>query len=144
MFFELPSRKTAIDSSMIPLINVVFLMLAFFMIAGHIQRSGPVQVTPPESISETSQAEFSVVLHVSASGSTFLDSDPIRLEDLTPTLMTRISNDTDIANFRVLVKADGTLPAEELRTVLKHLRATGLLKVSLATLQSRDVTTSFR
>ena len=127
---------------MIPLINVVFLMLAFFMIAGNIQQSGPTEVEPPQSISATIRGDFGAVLHVSAGGATFLDSVPIAVDELTPIIAARIEQELDVSEFRILVKADGTLPADALRNVLKRLRAAGLLKVSLATLHSDDSSTS--
>ena len=45
-------RKDNGDDALIPLINIVFLMLIFFMVAGQISKSDAAFVSPPESISE--------------------------------------------------------------------------------------------
>lgn len=42
-----PLRKKSSDDALIPLINIVFLLLIFFMVAGSIQPSVPVEVNHP-------------------------------------------------------------------------------------------------
>ena len=46
-------RKDNSDDQLIPLINIVFLMLIFFMVAGQISEQDAQYIAPPESISET-------------------------------------------------------------------------------------------
>ena len=140
MRISVPSRQSTLDSSLIPLINVVFLMLAFFMIAGQIQRTSPVTVNPPLSISETRQGDFSAVVHVAADGQVFLDRVPLELDQLTSTMSEQLDAAADRDSYKVLLQADGVLPADTLRSVLKRLRAAGLLKVSIATRQDRSDT----
>ena len=45
-------RENRDEEGVIPLINVVFLMLIFFMMAGQIQKSDPVSIVPPQSINQ--------------------------------------------------------------------------------------------
>ena len=45
-------RKDNTDDQLIPLINIVFLMLIFFMVAGQISEQDAQFIAPPESISE--------------------------------------------------------------------------------------------
>jgi len=56
----------------LPLISVVFLMLAFFLITGKMQASGPVAVNLPEgSLDETKPAE-AVTVYVGSDGLVYL------------------------------------------------------------------------
>ena len=48
MRFE-PPRPRNEDERILPLINVVFLLLIFFMLAGRLSASDPFQVEPPRS-----------------------------------------------------------------------------------------------
>ena len=121
------------DNSMIPLINVVFLMLAFFMIAGQIQRSDAVRMEPPESLSRETQGEYTATLLITARQSLYLNDTPVRREQLSGEIRRLLETAADPQSVRVLVKADASLPATELRLVLARLRAAGLLRVSLAT-----------
>lgn len=56
----------------LPLISIVFLMLAFFLITGKMQASGPVAVNLPEgSLDETKPAE-AVTVYVGSDGLVYL------------------------------------------------------------------------
>lgn len=121
------------DNSMIPLINVVFLMLAFFMILGQIEGSDAVRLDPPESLSRQARAEHTATLLVTERLSLYLDDRPLPMERVEEEIRRVLESSTDPQDVRVLVKADASLPASDLRQVLGRLRAAGLLRVSLAT-----------
>ncbi len=118
---------------MIPLINVVFLMLAFFMILGQIERSDAVRLDPPDSLSLEVQGDYAATLLITAQQSLYLNDRPLRREQLAGEIRRILEAAADPQSVRVLVKADATLPATELRLVLARLRTAGLLRVSLAT-----------
>ena len=129
-----PQRKPiSQDNSMIPLINVVFLMLAFFMIVGQIERSDAVRLNPPESLSLEAEREYSATLLITAGRSLYLNDQPLQEEQLAGEIRRLLDTAPDPQAVRVLVKADAALPAIELRGILARLRAAGLLRVSLAT-----------
>ena len=121
------------DNSMIPLINVVFLMLAFFMILGQIESSDAVRLDPPESLSLEAQGEYTATLLVTERQSLYLNDQALRSEQLAGEIRRLLETSADPQGVRVLVKADATLPASDLRRILARLRAAGLLRVSLAT-----------
>ena len=118
---------------MIPLINVVFLMLAFFMIAGQIAPSDAIRLNPPDSLSPRLQEAHSVTLLVTKNQALFLDDRPVREDQLTAEIRRLLAESTEPENLRVLVKADADVPATGLRKILALLRAGGLLRVSLGT-----------
>lgn len=118
---------------MIPLINVVFLMLAFFMILGQIESSDAVRLDPPDSLSLEVQGDYAATLLITAQQSLYLNDRPLRREQLAGEIRRMLDTAADPQSVRVLVKADAALPATELRLVLARLRTAGLLRVSLAT-----------
>ena len=128
-----PRRPQAQETSMIPLINVVFLMLAFFMILGQIEPPDAVPLDPPESLSREVQGEYAATLLVAANQALYLDNRRLDAGQLAGEIRRLLETAADPQSVRVLVKADGSLPATELREVLALLRAGGLLRVSLAT-----------
>ena len=128
-----PRVRQAQDNSLIPLINVVFLMLAFFMIAGQIAPSDAIRLNPPDSLSPRLQEADAVTLLVTKNQALFLHGRPVREEQLTAEIRRLLAESTERENLRVLVKADADLPAVELRKILSRLRAGGLLRVSLGT-----------
>lgn len=66
MKIDLPPRKSA-GESIIPMINVVFLLLIFFLLTAQIAPSPPFELIPPESRAEQPSAARDV-LYLSAEG----------------------------------------------------------------------------
>lgn len=56
------------DEMLIPLINIIFLMLIFYMLAGTIVASDKITVQPPVSSSETATETQRITLLVAADG----------------------------------------------------------------------------
>lgn len=126
--------QTSNDDNLIPLINVVFLMLIFFMVAGQISKSDAIKIDPPFSANENKGGDIEpVTLLVPAAGDIYLQDEAVAREQITERLNQLFALAEDPEQFSVLVKVDANLPVEELQTVLRQIKAAGLLKVSLAT-----------
>lgn len=127
------SRKNQLDDNMIPLINIVFLMLIFFMIAGQISSSELLKIQPPTSEQRLALEEHDAILLVSDDGKLAFNNQWIKSDTLTESLQQSITESKDAQAFKLLLKTDAILPANELMDLLKQVRAAGILKVSLAT-----------
>lgn len=126
------------DDNLVPLINVVFLMLVFFMVAGQIKKADPIKVNPPTSINETrAKTDPNVVIVVGQNNQIYLDDDPVSVEKIRPYLENAFSESQDKGAFWVQVKADGAIAVDKLRPVFNQIRLSGLTKVSLATQLAR-------
>ncbi len=133
-----PSRT---DDGVIPLINVVFLMLIFFMIAGQIQRSDAVAITPPNSISEIKKVEEPYIVLMRFDGALYFQDQPLEQQQLVEELSRLLTTTEQPDQIKLLVKADAQLPVDKLKSLLKVLKSSGLQHVSLATrYQARDAT----
>lgn len=87
----------------IPMIDVMFFLLATFMLASlTMQQLNSVQVNLPQGAAEPVQAKTPVTLTVSPDSQLFLNKTPVTLDSLAPTLKTML----DAANPRVIVAAD--------------------------------------
>ena len=122
-----------LDDNMIPLINIVFLMLIFFMIAGQLSSSELIKIQPPTSQQQSALQEHDAILFVSAKGRLVLNDVFLEASALTEILKQKIAETNDIHSFQLLVKADAAVPASLLTDLLKQVRAVGVLNVSLAT-----------
>jgi biopolymer transport protein ExbD len=67
-----PARRTP-PESIIPLIDVVFFLLVFFMLIGRMDATAPFEVTPATAMTGTDMPGRGVTLSVSASGDLALD-----------------------------------------------------------------------
>jgi biopolymer transport protein ExbD len=132
------ARANQLDDNMIPLINIVFLMLIFFMIAGQLTASELITIQPPTSHQQSPIEEHDAVLLVSATAVLALDDALVEANALTDSLQRKIADSKDPQTFKLLVKTDANVMATDLTDLLKQVRAAGILKVSLATQSLTD------
>ncbi|MFC1824047.1 ExbD/TolR family protein [Thermodesulfobacteriota bacterium] len=121
------AKKTRIE--MLPLIDIVFLLLVFFiyaMLSMAVHRGLPV-VLPT---SDTAEIDKKLVLSVTvrADGSIYLDKEQVSLGNLQDALQKRAGVNQDTG---VLLFADRSLPYQQLFRVLDHIRMAGLTRISL-------------
>ena len=126
------------DSQMIPLINVVFLMLAFILITGNIEKSSEKspdiqELAIPSSTSNLDQEPHDVTVTLNKSGSVYVDEIATSMDDFAEQFPLSAN---DIADAQVLIRADASVSAYTTREVLKKLRDLGLRRISLATVRA--------
>jgi len=114
---------------MLPLIDMVFLVLVFFiygMLSMAVHRGLP--VTLP--VSSTAPVEKDLVLSVTvrSDGKIFLDRKEVSLDELSPLLAERSEGNEERG---VLLFADRDLAYQKLFHVLDQIRKAGLSRVSL-------------
>ncbi|MCK0163112.1 biopolymer transporter ExbD [Marinobacter sp. S6332] len=131
-------RGFSVNDNLVPLINIIFLLLIFFMIAGRIAVSDVVPLEALRSAAQTPQTEADVVLLVSVVGDVYVGSEQIDHDALVTLLQERLVQANDPNRFRIQIKVDALLPVEELKTVLSRVRSAGVLKVSLLTQESLE------
>ncbi|HSH44121.1 MAG TPA: biopolymer transporter ExbD [Arenicellales bacterium] len=129
MRFE-PPRPRNDEERVLPLINVVFLLLIFFMLAGRIAATDPFRVEPPNSTSEGTVQVRKMILLIGADGRLALDGEVMAA----PALRDRIQSVVaDEGNPGLLLKADGGAEATRVVGVMELLREAGLERVELLT-----------
>lgn len=112
----------------LPLINVVFLLLIFFMVAGRLSESDPFVVTPPFSGSELPPGERDIAVHIDAEGRIALEGKTLTAAELT-TEVTRLLPE----GGTVRLKADGAAEAATVVAAMEALRAAGVERLQLLT-----------
>lgn len=120
-------RKPRIE--MLPLIDMVFLVLVFFiygMLSMAVHRGLP--VTLPASSTAPLEKDLVLSVTIRADGSIFLDKTEAALEELPSLLMQRSGENKEAG---VLLFADRDLPYQKLFQVLDRIRKAGLTRVSL-------------
>ena len=123
------SRRTD-DDRILPLINVVFLLLIFFMLAGRLSAGDPFRVDPPASVSSASAEQRDLVVLVGADGQLALDGEVVDQSVLSARLRQRLGNG---GNGLVRVKADAAVEALQVVEVMEVLRDAGVERLKLLT-----------
>ena len=129
----LPSRKRA-RIEMLPLIDIVFLLLVFFiyaMLSMAVHRGLPV-VLPVSSTAEI-DTDLTLTLTVRPDGTAYLDKKSIAIGDLRQVLIDEMKHlkDRDADNAKVLLFADQGLSYQDLYKVLDQIKMAGIANISL-------------
>ena len=135
------SRRDGLDDHLIPLINVIFLMLIFFMVVGRIAPPESVAVTPPVSTRGEAVEIHERILLLSADGRIAHGDEIVESSALPERLAVWLADApaaSESARRDLILKADAALSVEQLRETLGQLRAAGVAKVSLITASAAE------
>jgi biopolymer transport protein ExbD len=135
MDFSPPPRRTAQDS-LLPMINVVFLLLVFFLISARMTPPEPFAVTPPQARAQE-EAQGLFTLHIAADG--LAGYREVLGEAALDALAA--ARDAQCAAVdcaadppRLLLRADAALPGQALARLLPRLAGMGFARVDLLAL----------
>ena len=121
------SRKARIE--MLPLIDIVFLLLVFFiyaMLSMAVHRGLPVLL--PTSASAKIDKELIVSVTIKSDETIYVDKEQIGLNDLASLLKTKAETDKDVG---ILLFADRSLSYQKLFQVLDQVKNAGIHRISL-------------
>lgn len=116
------------DNNLIPLINIVFLLLIFFIIAGQIDPSRDESIQAPLSGSNKPVDRSLSMLTMDSSGVISLDGEIVKIQDLETLLAEDLAD--QVAPV-VAVKADKYAKASDLDRLFDALRMLGIVKITL-------------
>ncbi|TCP60931.1 outer membrane transport energization protein ExbD [Rhodovulum bhavnagarense] len=111
-----PARRPARES-VVPMINVVFLLLVFFMISAQLAPPDPFEVTPPAATSDD-PAQGAAVLHVAQDGA--LAYGAVRGEAALAALA-----EAEI-DGPLMIRADKAAPGQVIAALIARLSAAGI------------------
>lgn len=125
------STKPIRDISLIPLINVIFLLVIFFLIAGHLERIEILPVDPPfaESSSEAHQSALVIVL---GRYDEILANDTLKDSK---SLNAWLQQELKHGDRPVTIRADARLSAPRLIQVMEMVKQAGGTQVTIAAQQ---------
>lgn len=124
MIFGPATPRRARGENIVPMINVVFLLLIFFLMTAQIVPPAPFDITPPHSSAANPAAEPET-LYLSATGA--LAYEGALGEDALAAIAARDST-TPLA-----LRADASLSADTLAALLPKLAAAGVRETRLIT-----------
>ncbi|MEB3338312.1 MAG: biopolymer transporter ExbD [Leptolyngbyaceae bacterium] len=132
MKINLDTPSDDVQIQLIPLIDVIFCILTFFIVAAlQMTRQQAINVDLPRSGTSTLQARQMLIVSVDVVGQVYVDQQPVNREQLTQRLLGyRQLNPTGM----VLLYAPRTAIYEDVVQVLDFLRSVGGDRVALATL----------
>ena len=127
-------RRREDDGRILPLINIVFLLLIFFMLSGRFTAGDPFQLRPPVSANATATAGHELLVLVAADGRLGLNGEVTEAAALRSEVTRRLSSERAP---RVHLMADGRAEARRIAAVMELLRESGVERLRLLTLSTR-------
>ncbi|ANB02952.1 biopolymer transporter ExbD [Ectothiorhodospira sp. BSL-9] len=132
---EFPQRE-ADENHLIPLINIVFLLLIFFMVAGALSSQDVFDVEAPDSSIEEEVNDEGWLVLLGEGGRLALENEELDSEALKARLVEALEEregDETSSQPAVRIKADQAATTEELLDLMELLRDAGVEKVMLLT-----------
>lgn len=114
---------------MAPLIDMVFLLLIFFMLTAHFMEETGIKLELPHSKVAGQSRPRPVVVLINAEGQIFVDHTKVGQEDLRKVLYIRLA---DTKEKEVIVKSDRNCRVQTLVSVMDEVRLAGAKGVLLS------------
>jgi biopolymer transport protein ExbD len=123
-------KESIQDINISPLIDMVFILLIFFMVSTTFIKDMKLDLDRPAASSSVSASTKAILLYIDASGDTFLDGEPVRIWVIQSRLRDLLRTQTGKS---VLVVTDDGVPAGKLVEVVDQARLAGAQDVGVAT-----------
>ena len=132
-------HQKVMPENTIPLINIVFLMLIFFLIAGTVAPPVSTDLSPPSAEDLPSMPPAGNAVQILSDGTLIHKGEALSLKDIVarfpaPQEANKTSEE-DVDNTILHILADKQLPARKLMPVLQSFRAAGHKNIRLVTIR---------
>jgi len=115
---------------MAPLIDIVFILLIFFMVTTTFVKDMKLELERPKANSAIAASSKAIRLFIDRNGDTYMDGEPVRLWLIQSKLRDALSTSS---NKIILVVTDEGVPAGRLVEVVDQARLAGAESVGVAT-----------
>jgi len=134
-----PSDSDEPEVNLTPLIDVVFLLLIFFMVSTTFEHQSRIQIELPEATAEaTKPDDESLEIIIDAQGRFFLGDQQVVNTEL-KTLKGAISKVVgEREGLPVIIRADAKTPHQAVITALDATSQLGMTRISLATTRMQE------
>lgn len=129
-----PNRRDEVDLDITPLIDVVFLLLIFFMVSTTFEHNSEINITLPSSSKEITQAKPDAVnVGLDSQGAVYIN-DKALVNAQIETIKTALSEAlVGLDEPPVIISADANASHQSVVRVMDAARQLGLVKITFAT-----------
>ncbi|MCH9696474.1 MAG: biopolymer transporter ExbD [Gammaproteobacteria bacterium] len=128
-----PQKNTELELNLTPMIDVVFLLLIFFMVSTTFDEKTEMFIELPEvTDSQPKEKSMEVILSVAANGDYYVNQKKLvgnSLEDLTQAVLDQAR---EKRTLKLLINADANTPHQSVMTALEAASRAGISNVGFA------------
>jgi len=137
-----PGRsEERVEINLTPLIDVVFLLLIFFMVSTTFDRHAQLKVSLPEaSAKSTLQQNDPLILSIDAKGNYFINDRQVintSLDTLKQAIQKSIGENQNLNDVALVLRADANTPHQAVVRAMDAASQLGLSKLSIATVEGK-------
>lgn len=122
------TKKRSIDVNLIPLINVVFLMLIFFMVAGKVENLDAFNIQTPHTKYDATGLYSLPTIFIGRTGKIAVNDDIIQPQDFSLVMQTILLENPDAD---IVIKTDKATLASHLIDVMNTIEKMGGKGISI-------------
>ena len=133
MNFKSASDVEDVDINLTPLIDVVFLLLIFFMVSTTFDTTSQLKINLPEaSQNQTTEPPQKITLLIDAKGNFYVNSRELT-NNKSATLKAALERSMSGTKLPIVIQSDAESPVQSLVTAMDVVGQLGLPQVSVAT-----------
>ena len=125
-------ENTEQEINISPLIDIVFILLIFFMVSATFVKDYDLDINRPKASSSTASSSKAIRVHIDSAGDVFIDGKPVRAWVIQNYVREKLDSASDST---VLVVADEGVSAGKLIEVVDQCRMAGAANVGVVTEQ---------
>lgn len=115
-----------------PMIDIVFLLIIFFMVSSELVKTRGMSVKLPESTSSDADTKNLIIIAITAEGKIFLNEEEVSIQKLGSELR-RLK--VEMMQDTVVIRGDNQIPYRNMVEVMDTAKLARIAKISLATSQ---------
>ena len=129
---RLKSAEESVEPNLTPMLDVVFIMLIFFIVTATFIKQAGIEVARPEALTAQKKPTVSVLVAISPAGDIWIDKQKVDVGAVR-THIERIHAENPKGGL--VIQADGESEYEKLEAVISAARAAGIQEVAISTEQ---------
>ena len=131
----LTKKKKNIEINVAPLIDIVFLLLIFFMLTSEFTDFKTIDmISPNQSSTSIQKNDLPIIINLSEDGLVEIDKIEIKLEDLSETIQMKLMNSK---NKKIVISTLNKTKINNLIIVVDTIRSLGIENIALITKEKK-------
>ena len=131
----LTKKKKYIEINVAPLIDIVFLLLIFFMLTSEFTDFKTIDmISPNQSSTSIQKNDLPIIINLAENGLVEIDKIEIKLEDLSETIQMKLMNSK---NKKIVISTLNETKINNLIIVVDTIRSLGIENIALITKEKK-------
>ena len=131
----LTKKKKYIEINVAPLIDIVFLLLIFFMLTSEFTDFKTIDmISPNQSSTNIQNNDLPIIINLSENGLIEIDKIEVKLEDLSETIQMKLLNSK---NKKIVISTLNETKINNLIIVVDTIRSLGIENIALITKEKK-------